>query len=571
MDELKSLLSKLELVTIEDIQNITNSSMDEFIQIFTSSAKLHTKCSKMGINKITAILIKVWEHKSPQIRKRQFGAPKVKEESQVKEEPLTFNIPSIQMSEFALIQSRLGDEYRESIGAWRKECETQLKQEENQRTVDPSEGSSNHRGSELTQSTQQSNGKRQKSAKDYTKIAPAISRHDPRIKPLVIASLFADKSTLLNACFAAKFSENDMENFVEKALSNRCRTSKTRNNVLRFVLDYYDFAITRVPPAPLTGPSAVITISCWLEFIAGRGPSVPAMGRYALVVFSEALGVDLPLNHPAVVKGTKIPKPSAKHAPPLTVEFLVALETQAINRENPEGLRVYCSLFLLLTLASLRFADTADVSELRVTETAVCGVSVNHKDKCGRENSWATPKSGFHSDGGWTRPLMRNWDKLKPKKGKYTYLFPHVNQEWELNYKKRGTFGVVKTAISRIEKMLGFEKNAQLRSARNFFTTCAGQLLYGREFREKLGRWTPGSIMPDRYDRAECATELRLRSEIIAKIQGGWKPTKAFEVPPAEQHIEPKVENADDGSVSETEETSETSLPENIARLDEFV
>ena len=127
---------------------------------------------------------------------------------------------------------------------------------------------------------------------------------------------------------------------------------------------------------------------------------------------------------------------------------------------------------------------------------------------------------------------MRAWGKLKPKKkGKYTFLFPYVNQEWELNYKKRGTSGVVKAAIDRIEKILGFEKSFQLHSARNFPTACAVQLLYGREFREKLGRWAPGSVMPDRYDRAECATELRLRSEIIAKIQVGGNPPKLSKYP----------------------------------------
>ena len=159
---------------------------------------------------------------------------------------------------------------------------------------------------------------------------------------------------------------------------------KTRTNVLRFVLDFYDFANSRTPPAPTTGPSAVIPISCWLEFLAGRGPSVPPMGRYALVVFREALGVDMPLEHTEVIKWTKLPKPSAKHAPPISVEFLVGREKQAINRENPEGLRACCSIFLLLKLASLRFADTADVSSLWLTDTAVCGVSLSRKDKTGR-------------------------------------------------------------------------------------------------------------------------------------------------------------------------------------------
>ena len=169
---------------------------------------------------------------------------------------------------------------------------------------------------------------------------------------------------------------------------------------------------------------------------------------------------------------------------------------------------------------------------------------------------------------------MRTWGRVKPKKkGKHSWLFPHVNHEWTLDYKKRGTFGVGKAAISRMEEKFGFPKSAQLHSARNFFATCAGQLLYGREFREKLGRRTAGILMPDRYDRAECATELRLRSEIIEKLNSGRRPTKAYEVPPtilADEQL-CKKENKLSESESDTEETSETSLPEDIANLEGYV
>ena len=80
--------------------------------------------------------------------------------------------------------------------------------------------------------------------------------------------------------------------------------------------------------------------------------------------------------------------------------------------------------------------------------------------------------------------------------------------------------------------------------------------------------------MPDRYDRVECATELRLRSVIIEKIRPGWKPTKAFEVPSTSQPDEQLRPNENEHVNSESDtfsETSETSLGENIANLDEFV
>ena len=170
LDEIKGLLCKLQLTKIEDIQNITNLSMNDFIQIFTNSAKLYTQCSKTGLNKITAILIKVWERKKPEIKKRP--RPEMKSEPMVKEETPFLNIPRIHMSEFALIRSTMGEKYRKELNSAQMEYETQMNRTTNTQNTDPSEGSPNQRGSEqLSQSTQQSTqpGKKRKSTKDNGK------------------------------------------------------------------------------------------------------------------------------------------------------------------------------------------------------------------------------------------------------------------------------------------------------------------------------------------------------------------------------------------------------------------
>ena len=48
--------------------------------------------------------------------------------------------------------------------------------------------------------------------------------------------------------------------------------------------------------------------------------------------------------------------------------------------------------------------------------------------------------------------------------------------------------------------------------------------------------------MPDHYDRAVCAAELRVRAEILEKISDGWRPTKEYEVPNT-QPDEPVAKN----------------------------
>ena len=56
--------------------------------------------------------------------------------------------------------------------------------------------------------------------------------------------------------------------------------------------------------------------------------------------------------------------------------------------------------------------------------------------------------------------------------------------------------------------------------------------------------------MPDLYDRATVATELRLRGEILAKVRKGREPPEPFEFP----------QNANTQPQSEVSETSPTSL-----------
>ena len=106
-----------------------------------------------------------------------------------------------------------------------------------------------------------------------------------------------------------------------------------------------------------------------------------------------------------------------------------------------------------------------------------------------------------------------------------------MGKDWSVDLKRGGTHGTAQAALSRLEHEFGFKLTLTLHSFRNFFATCAHQLLRPREDREKLGHWAPGSVMPDRYDRATCATELRLRNEILTKVATGWRPTESFEVP----------------------------------------
>ena len=70
------------------------------------------------------------------------------------------------------------------------------------------------------------------------------------------------------------------------------------------------------PITPFTGVNGIVIIARWISELLKRGPCAPRLGRYALRVFGEALGIDFPINHPAVIAEAKAPRSKpTKHDP----------------------------------------------------------------------------------------------------------------------------------------------------------------------------------------------------------------------------------------------------------------
>ena len=217
------------------------------------------------------------------------------------------------------------------------------------------------------------------------------------------------------------------------------------------------------------------------------------MARYCLFVLSEASGVPLPVSHPAVVRCAKFKSGVTRRAPVIPTEAVLKLETEARNRDNPAGWGCIAVYFFLLTMASLRFGDTADVSHLWLTDSALFGMSINHKRRTGATTNWAMLRKGMNSNGARLRPLLRFWDRAEPiQEGGFTWLSPFVSTDWEVGPKRKATYGVAQDAFRRLGGQFSFPKGITLHSPRNWCAACAGELLHTRDHRGKLGRWAPG-------------------------------------------------------------------------------
>ena len=110
----------------------------------------------------------------------------------------------------------------------------------------------------------------------------------------------------------------------------------------------------------------------------------------------------------------------------------------------------------MLALTSLRFGDARSGRDLWVSYTALCGPSVNIKEKSGQLMTWATPLAGLRPKSRRYEHLIKFWTRVKPKEGKFAALFPHIIPEWEIDYGRSASTGVAQPKLDVIRKELGF-------------------------------------------------------------------------------------------------------------------
>ena len=322
---------------------------------------------------------------------------------------------------------------------------------------------------------------------------------------------------------------------VELALSKRLKQEKSRLAAAKLVRQYLTFTTGHLPNAlPVAGDDAVISISAFLMSTHGRGPTVPGAALHALKVYSEALGLNLPLIAPCVIAATRAVRTKpVKQAQPFPLEFLQALETIASKPESTcFGRAVYAAGFSLMCLASMRFADTRPLSSFNRNTTAVYGFFARSKTS-ELPTPWAAPLVGVTNYAAWSIPIFEfRQDFWGQNSEEPCFLFPNVDPLWGIVDNTPASYRTVLSALRRLATETGTgPSDITLHSPRNFLATCANQLGWAREERETLGRWAPGSSMPNRYDMAARATELRLRYNVLETIRKGWRPADAFEIP----------------------------------------
>ena len=166
----------------------------------------------------------------------------------------------------------------------------------------------------------------------------------------------------------------------------------------------------------------------------------------------------------------------------------------------------------------------------------------------------------------WTDPTLKARAKYAASGSKPRFIFFRRDDDWSMDSPRPMQYATALACFRRLDKLCGFGEKFTLRSPRDVLPTWGAQLGWRKEDRTALGRRAPISEMPNRFDRAVCNTELRLRNEIIQRENEGWKPSASFDLPKKK----PAQASEDDlSSVDSASAVNSSDEEVNIADLDD--
>ena len=398
--------------------------------------------------------------------------------------------------------------------------------------------------------------------------------HSGSPTPWSVFSLFSSVSPVFSMLEQSLVPIETAQSVVECCFAARCSTQKGLLRICKFAAAYRQFCSRAVPRVMTTGPSAIIAFTTWLLSLHERGRTVPAAGRYALRVFAEALTLTIPATAPAALSATRSHVIKlAKQAPCFTLKMLLTFGRIAADKSTPLAIRYFAACVMMMVFASFRFVDAVNIREINYEKDTVTGSCLPSKN-LKQPFYWVFPMMGFNSNCAWFDVIVDVRLRYHSCKGlPMNFLFTHT-KDWQIDdiTFPRATYGSTLRTFRLFLAKAGFPKTKHtLHSPRNAFNTFAAQLGWARADRAMIGRWSTRSDMPNKYDRARCVTELRLRYDVVNRIKNGWAPSCDFELPFAhkqpEEVIASDAEETDTSSLASSDTEDEGEIATNTMEL----
>ena len=204
------------------------------------------------------------------------------------------------------------------------------------------------------------------------------------------------------------------------------------------------------------------------------------------------------------------------------------------------GKRLFAASILFMALTSLRFSDVQRLKSLPVNDSSVFGTLLNSKSEKPHGLGWpfAAPKRGFSGSFAWVGPIFEFTKALEKVNGSPpSFLIPKLSYSRDIEQAGPISYSSARRKLLALCIAAGAAtadaEQYTLHTPKNFLPSCATELPFSAEDRNRLGHWQSGSTMCERYDRSTCTQELLIRSTILENISDGWMPVGPFSIPVA--------------------------------------
>ena len=329
---------------------------------------------------------------------------------------------------------------------------------------------------------------------------------------LKLAHEFAEVSSLLESTRLSALTSEKTSILAIEALNSRSKSIATTKAIVKHIrgLLGYFFELKMESEVALAGEHSIILLHDYLESLADRGRTVPADGKHALTVWADAMGIDWPLNHVLIASAvTCESNEDVKQAPAMSLATIRKLEELASDKEVLSYKRAFSAAILVMSYASLRFADVQKIRTFEFNEDSVYGSLLSSKTRKqhGLNWPWACPRKGIIGTNEWVQPLLDMRTAFRKVNGvEMSYLFPRLDHNWQLVAEGPAPYSTTRRKLALLCVGLG-DENAEsyaLHSPKNLLPTAANQMGFDQRELTIIGHWPSTSRMPERYDRSVC-------------------------------------------------------------------
>ena len=218
-----------------------------------------------------------------------------------------------------------------------------------------------------------------------------------------------------------------------------------------------------------------------------------------------------------------------------SVDMVTRME-ELITTGQTIQIRCLAGFFTCLTFGSSRASDTQMTKNLHLTADALVGTSFMKNKKSWQK--WFASRIGLRGD--WAGPWMEQLALAGLPGPDFVLLAPNASFDGWLD--RPAEYGDLRRSVHFLLcACLAFSPELAVlynpHSFRHFLIESGQQLralkACGTSHIEKLGRWKPGSTMPDVYDNASGVSELMSRHIVISTLASGWRPVAEGMLPNA--------------------------------------